>query len=213
MTPSQSGSLMDRLKAGYAPYGLQSVLKKTLRSSSSVLEIGCGTGSALKHMKARHMIIGLDCYEPAIQEHFSAVGYNSYVVADMRSMPFPDRAFDAVVCLDVIEHVPREEGFELLRKMEVLARKTVVVYTPNGFVEQAASVNPWQRHVSGWTIDDFKSRGYATYGIYGHKGLRGPYARLNRKPFVFWEVISRLSHFYTKVKPSSAYALCAVKVL
>ena len=51
---------------------------------------------------------------------------------------FPPTSFDVVVAVDVLEHLERTDGFDLLEAMEQLARQRVVVFTPNGFVAQGA---------------------------------------------------------------------------
>ena len=79
---------------------------------------------------------------------------------------FKPLSFAHVTLLDVIEHVEKGEALALLNKTLDLARISVVVFTPLGFIEQ----NPgeggldawglhggeWQRHRSGWCRRDFE---------------------------------------------------------
>lgn len=74
-------------------------------------------------------------------------------------------AVDTVFLLDVIEHVPKEDGYALLRQSERIARKQVVVFTPLGFMPQhmeSGDTDAWglngakfQEHLSGWLPEDF----------------------------------------------------------
>ena len=48
-------------------------------------------------------------------------------------MEFSDRSFDAVIALELLEHLNKEEGYELIHNMERWARSKVIVSTPNGF--------------------------------------------------------------------------------
>jgi hypothetical protein len=79
---------------------------------------------------------------------------------------------DCVASLHCIEHLQKEDGFKLLNMMERLSGKLVIIETPNGFVHQSPTLdNPWQEHLSGWTVSDFRSRGYKVRGVSGMKFL------------------------------------------
>jgi len=156
-------------------------------------------------------VVGVDRYLPSLKRNRELSTYSALVNSDIHALPFGPQSFDAVVALDVIEHFQREDGFRLLDAMERTARRRVVVYTPNGFVPQAAGDNPWQEHRSGWTVDDFMTRGYLVYGIYGRKDLRGEYARLTRRPRILWEAVSAFSQLGLRDRPAEAFALLAVR--
>ncbi len=77
----------------------------------------------------------------------------------------PAASVDTVVLLDVIEHLPKEEGRKLLDATIAIARGQVIVFTPLGFMPQGdtedkdawgLSGTDWQVHRSGWTPDDFE---------------------------------------------------------
>lgn len=125
---------------------------------------------------------------------------------------FAPKSIDCVVALDVIEHQKKEDGLLLLQKMENIARKKVIVFTPNGFVEQGDRFsNPWQVHLSGWDADEFRKRGYKVIGVNGYKSLRGQYAKVKYKPVPFWNFISDLSELFVRNQPEKAYQLLAIK--
>lgn len=79
---------------------------------------------------------------------------------------FPPESFDHITLLDVIEHLDKDEAKRLIAETLPLARKSVVVFTPNGFHEQAPAEDgtdawgmhggEWQRHRSGWSPEDFE---------------------------------------------------------
>ncbi|MBN2822697.1 MAG: hypothetical protein JXR33_05835 [Coriobacteriia bacterium] len=77
----------------------------------------------------------------------------------------PPSSIDTVVLLDVIEHLPKDEGRRLLEATVSIARSQVVVFTPLGFMPQGDAEDKdawglggtdWQVHRSGWTPDDFE---------------------------------------------------------
>jgi len=80
----------------------------------------------------------------------------------------PDKSVDAVVAVDFIEHLGKEDGERFLLEAERLARRQIVVHTPLGFYPQGVLESrvdrwgldggEWQVHRSGWTADDFDDR-------------------------------------------------------
>jgi predicted SAM-dependent methyltransferase len=78
---------------------------------------------------------------------------------------FVPKSFDLVIALDIIEHITKEEGIELMRQCEEIARKGVCIETPKGYVPQNMDIqghggDEWQTHRSGWEPEEFESRGY-----------------------------------------------------
>jgi len=70
---------------------------------------------------------------------------------------FKENSFDCVLASDVIEHFSKEEGYKLIEMMEKIARRKVIIYTPNGFLKQGEyDNNPWQVHKSGWNVKEMK---------------------------------------------------------
>ena len=69
-----------------------------------ILEIGCGTGALLKELSQSSAAYGLDI-SPKALEFCLERELNSVCLGDITSLPFRDDQFDAVVCVDVFEHV------------------------------------------------------------------------------------------------------------
>ena len=68
--------------------------------------------------------------------------------------------FEAIYLLDVVEHMDKEVGQEVVRLALLTATVQVVVFTPKGFMHQDEDAwglggDSWQTHRSGWTKDDF----------------------------------------------------------
>lgn len=138
------------------------------------LDVGCGRFSNLTAMRPSLYSTGIDVYAPAIEEAQHHHLHDDYIVDDIMRHDFADRRFDVVVASEVIEHLDKWAGWDLLRRMESLASKLVIVTTPNGFLPQGPEFgNPWQRHLSGWFVNDFESLGYIVRGTAGPKFMRG----------------------------------------
>lgn len=80
-------------------------LFERLKKSASVLDAGCGTGGTIKALnKAGYLnVTGIDNNKLAIKyckkNKISKVSF-----ANINRLPFKDKSFDAVVCLDVLYH-------------------------------------------------------------------------------------------------------------
>jgi 2-polyprenyl-3-methyl-5-hydroxy-6-metoxy-1,4-benzoquinol methylase len=99
-----------------------------------VLEIGCGLGAFANYLaEAGATVVAAD-FSPAAVAYASrllAPRGGTAVVADVQDLPFEDGAFDLVISLDTLEHVPRPSvGLaELVRVTRPGGR--LVITTPN----------------------------------------------------------------------------------
>lgn len=139
---------------------------------------------------------------------------NQYIKADIRKLSFKQNSFDAVLALDVLEHLSNEESYELIGKMGEWAKKKVIIFTPNGFVWQNGyDNNSLQIHKSGGSVSELKNRGFKVYGINGYKILRGYTAEIKFEPRLFWIIISDLTQKFTYLFPKYAFQLFCVKTI
>jgi len=102
------------------------------RPGGRALDVGCGVGQVVRRLKdAGYEACGVEVSEPSIararQMGLACSGY------DGLHLPFPDRHFDSVGALNVLEHVEEPEAFlaELVRVTRPGGR--VVVSSPNFF--------------------------------------------------------------------------------
>lgn len=71
------------------------------------------------------------------------------------------KTFDMVIMTDVLEHFPKDKGFEILKLISLVANKAAVVSTPAVFFEQGAAYgNEYERHLSYWMTSDFIHAGW-----------------------------------------------------
>jgi hypothetical protein len=119
-----------------------------------------------------------------------------------------------VISLDVIEHLERGDGMKLMDTMEKIARKKIIVFTPNGFLPQNAyDGNEWQIHKSGWSVKEMRKLGYKVIGINGLKWLRGEKSVLKFRPVLFWKIVSDFTQLVVKRKPGWAFQILCTKNL
>ena len=92
----------------------------------SVLDAGCGEGEMLRRdvLPASVQPVCLDLRPASLAE----VAASQRVCGSVISLPFADRTFDAVTCLEVLEHL--ENPAAAVREMARVARRAVVVSVP-----------------------------------------------------------------------------------
>lgn len=107
---------------------------------TEALEVGCGTGMIYERLVPRLLpnerYTGVD-----VSERMLEIGRRKFPAArllagDGYGLSFPDRAFDVVLCFEVLGHLP--EIGTLLREMVRVARKTVIFTVwpaPEGVIE------------------------------------------------------------------------------
>ncbi len=191
-----------------------SVLDRIVGNADSLLDVGCGFPSPIQLFASRLKTVGVDAFGPSIELSRKHGIHNDYVQADVTEInkKFEQQSFDCVIALDVIEHLTKEQGLTLLEHMEKIAKKQIIIFTPNGFLFQAPyKDNPWQEHKSGWTVEEMQARGYKVFGINGWKPLRGEYARIRFWPSWFWRIISDVTSVFTWYYPKYSFQILCVK--
>jgi 2-polyprenyl-3-methyl-5-hydroxy-6-metoxy-1,4-benzoquinol methylase len=111
-----------------------------------VLDIPCGEGAFLERLRA----LGLEGRGADIVNRLTLPG-TPFTAADMNApLPFADGAFDAVVCIDGIEHL--ERPFDFVRECRRIVRSggVLLVSTPN----ISALRSRWR-----WLLTGFHNKG------------------------------------------------------
>ena len=191
---------------------VQYLLLRELVDCSSVLDLGCGRHSMVPIIPSSIDTVGVELFEPHYLEAVAKGRHKKYIRHDIRTVEFPDRSFDAVVMLDVLEHLTKEEGEDLLRKMSRWARKKVVIFTPNGFLHQEEyDGNPYMEHRSGWTSAEMGALGFRVYGVRGFKSWVAHFFHHDDdKPGLLSRLLD-LSQIVTYHMPAKAFQIFAVK--
>jgi SAM-dependent methyltransferase len=135
-----------------------------LSGCRSFLDAGCGDGKYITRVRSWMTppveAWALEAWEPSLEQ----VTADRKILGELpwRLLTLPSRCIDAAICLDVIEHLEKCDGWDLLKQLERVARKLVIVFTPSGFMPQEGD-RPWQKHLSGWTAEDLEGVGYSTF--------------------------------------------------
>jgi len=200
-------------------------LRRELEDCKRVLDLGCGPDSPLKYCDVSYSV-GVDAFDFYLEDSKSRKTHSEYLLGDITEVEFEPKSFDAVILIDVLEHLEKGAGKRLLEKAERWARKKVVVSSPNGYLAQREiDENPFQAHRSGWTVDEMRKRGYRAYGMAGWKFLRSEnvsenvktegdiFATVRFRPRKFWLIVSQLTQLLTYYFPRYAFSVFYVKKL
>jgi SAM-dependent methyltransferase len=192
----------------------RSALRRALDGCDSILDVGCGVASPLAALGQDAFTIGLDRCLPDLARARAAGTHRALVCADARTVDdlFAPGSVDAAVALDVIEHLERDAGLDLVARLERVARRRVVVFTPNGFVPQPGTPeNPWQQHRAGFSAGDLRQLGYHVRGMYGLWFLFGAFGECRLRPGVLWRRVADGTAPVVYFLPAVAFGLLCVK--
>jgi len=117
---------------------LKNRIIKCIQSTSSkcVLDVGCGKKPYMRYFPNTTMYIGIDKSTPSAD-----------VIAVGEYLPFRNKAFDTVICTQVLEHV--EDPVRVLKEMNrILQGRGVLILSTHGFwIEGHERTDYWR-----WTL-------------------------------------------------------------
>lgn len=185
-------------------------IKRHLLDCNSVLDLGCGKNSLLQHVSVPNSL-GVDVDKHYLEESKRKRTHSQYILADIKRIEFAENSFDAVLMIDVLEHLSPTDGQQLIHKAQRWAGTKVILSTPNGFLHQVSyDNNPWQIHRSGWTPTQLEELRFKVHGINGWKALRGHRGRPKHEPEILWRIASDITQTLTYFVPTQAFQLLCV---
>lgn len=131
----------------------RAVIAALLKGCSKVLDLGCGERHHTKHLP-NTVWVDLDpvhANDPRV------------LLLDAVEAPtvFRRMHFDCILLTDVIEHIHKLEGSNLLAQIETMCDR-IVVFTPLGelWLNSTKEHDSPHRHRCGWHPEEFEARGY-----------------------------------------------------
>ena len=94
-----------------------------------LLDIGCGTGELLRELSPLGEVFGIDNSPQAIA-FCKERGLKNVSLAEGTSIPFPDNAFDIVLCLDVLEHIENDDAALKEIRRVVKPGGIIIIFVP-----------------------------------------------------------------------------------
>lgn len=90
--------------------------------AGSILEIGIGNGVVTDYLRRR----GINVVTADID-----IGLRPDTVSALPALPFRGKSFDAVLCAQVLEHLPMDKLDDALMELARVSKKFVVISVPN----------------------------------------------------------------------------------
>lgn len=112
---------------------------------SRVLDVGCAFGYGTAQLPGS-LVVGLDRSERYLCQASLTYPYLAWTRGDAAKLPFPDSSFDAVVALDVLEHLPNARA--ALDEFQRVLRQggQLILSVPNrGILWQWDSLNRYRQ--------------------------------------------------------------------
>ena len=180
--------------AEYVPFTASGLVWRRLdRANKTLLDVGCGPGRPGEIIKRHRDVytVGTDIFLPYLKNCQQHQSHDEIVQCDVRFLPFGSESFDAVLCKEVVEHLRKQEAGDLVKQLEQIARRQVIITTPVGrepedvYQEHAPNNNPFERHRSAMKPKELRKLGYTVRGVgiynsYGEQGLIRRFPRFLR---------------------------------
>jgi len=149
---------------------------RLLPPGGKVLDLGCAFGHATRKLARGHEAYGVDASQAFITRARRAAPQIPFTLAPAEAIPYADGFFDAVLLLDVLEHV-RREGAVLEEVWRVLRPGgTLIVSVPHkGALRWLDSLNFWDFLAGGGSHppEEVIPGGYPYHRHYRVADLRG----------------------------------------
>lgn len=155
-----------------------------------VLDLGAEhghTGRSVRDTFPNARVTGVEIHAPTLEECLARNGgaYSELVLADALEFLGRGRRFDVIVAAELIEHLDKPEGFDLVRLArelcQLLVVTTPIAFDPRGEIDG----NPHQRHRSWWPRETLLGAGLETFAVLPTVDL-GVYFRSSARPVTPW---------------------------
>lgn len=134
----------------------------------SLLDIGCGFGKygflareylelwdgREKYLEWRRRIDGVEGCAEYITDLQRLIYNNIYLGHAQEVLPTLNFRYDLILMVDVIEHFDKDEGREVLRHCQRLAKNLIISTPKTTIMRDGTFGNPLEAHVSQWTLED-----------------------------------------------------------
>lgn len=146
------------------------------KSSGSILDVACGDGFQMRLIRSiwsPKYAVGVDLFKKYIVNAKRLKLHDRYAFSDVRKLKFPTKSFDIVLASQIIEHLPKKDGRKFIKDLEKIAKRQVIIATPNGpMYHPAVDNNNLQLHLSHYYPEEFEKLGYKIVK-YGRKSILG----------------------------------------
>lgn len=158
-------------------------INKFLSEDESILDLCCGIGNVSDGFKCSK-ILGVDVFQRYLDIYSKNVPNSDTLRFDLSKISestldvFSDSVYDNVLCIDGVEHLEYEDSIKLIEKLEKIARKKIIIFTPENVenpddpvlnhpkgIWGISGADQWQEHKSAFPRRFWQQRGYSVYQL------------------------------------------------
>ena len=150
----------------------------------SVLDVGSGTGRALRYLKSRHPGVRFVGVEPveALRKvgHAAGLAEHELIAGDVNALQAADGEFDLVCEFAVLHHVPKPS--QAVGEMLRVARKAIFISDANNFGQGGPVARTLKQAINAlglWHLFDWLRTGGKGYHVSAGDGLFYSYSVYN----------------------------------
>ncbi len=199
-------------------------IQRDLKDCQSVLDLGCGPSSPIKNCKNIKYSVGVEIFKKYLNLSKKQKIHTKYLNQDILSLDFPKKSFDAVILIEVLEHLSKKDGKKVIKLASNWAKNKVIISTPNEyFPMESVDKNTFQKHLSGWSTNELSKYGFKCHGVSGLKYFYtsenkvdsliegNNYTNIKFKPKKLFYYINGILQIFTYFIPKIAFGIYAVK--
>ncbi len=99
---------------------------RTIREQGpySLLDVGCGQGKPVRFLRCPYKV-GVDIDISALKHSLKERVYHDVILGDARYLPFRDRSFDSIPCLQVLHLLNKEDTLKAMNEIKRVAKRSV----------------------------------------------------------------------------------------
>lgn len=155
----------------FLPFSRIDVVWRMLdKSSESILDVGCGGGLPMRGITGHKSLfsVGVDQSAYFIKKSKKDKIHNQYVLCNARFLPFKEKSFDVILCLEALYALPKTESIKVINDIQKIGRKQIILSERVG--AQSEDVDPWGcRILSTWFPVFFRNMSFIVRGSHGLK--------------------------------------------
>lgn len=130
-----------------------------------VLDLGAGSGTYAKRYanswlpRSKFEWVGVEIWKPYIEKFSLPLLYDKLIEGDVREVVKQNNGlFDICFIGDLVEHMTKEEGVELVRAATNIAQVVIVSIPIVHYPQDAYEGNPYEKHVKDdWSVEEVLS--------------------------------------------------------
>lgn len=195
----------------------------SLVEGETILDVGCGEGTygflltnlwfqtqAWQYNPKRRrprLIVGLDIKRKLNRSKLIKDIYDKFVCASAERLPFLDKSFETIICIELIEHLEKEGAQKLLDEMERVAKKQIIISSPRDPLSKRYFTDKSPKRPFNYSGPDWH-KSQTTIGELERRGYQSIYSPVQKKN---WNIITIMRFIFFRFFSNSIIAVKYLK--